>query len=445
MLSIKSLPSVAIIGRSNVGKSTLFNKIAEQNRALILPEAGTTRDYLSTPVQWQRRTFNLIDTGGLDPVKTDSYRDAIIKQSLAAQKTAALLVLVVDVTVPTVPADLAIARALRKSRTKTKIILAVNKCDNPKLRGQAEYFRQLNFPLFPISAKNGSGVGDLLDAIVEHLPAVVKERNPVKVALALIGKPNVGKSALLNRLAGEERMIVSPRPHTTRDAQDILIKHHDNVFNVTDTAGIRRYARAGEAVEELSIKRARQAAARADVVGLVIDISRSLTSQDKRLAEEITDLGRGLFIIANKWDLIPAKDSATITQYQHYIAAHFPYLTWAPVVFVSAVSGVRASSILDQAWQIKQNLERQLSPDELEHFLKTIIARRRPTTGKGTRRPSILSLEQTGVNPLRFTATIPIKTNLAETYKRFMINSLRREFNLEGVPIRLVVRERISK
>lgn len=437
------LPSVVIVGRSNVGKSTLFNKIAEDNRALVLAASGTTRDRLEAEINWQKKKFLLVDTGGLDPAKSDPYREAIIAQARAAQARAAVIVFVVDATVGVLPADRVIAQTLRRSQKK--IILAVNKCDNSRRRAEAIMFEKLNLPYFPISAKSGVGVGDLLDAVAAILPQEKRGEPEAEISLALLGKPNVGKSSLLNRLYGEERMIVSPLPHTTRDAQDVLVQSGGKIFRVIDTAGIRRYSRRGDLVEELSVKKARQAASRADVAGIIIDVAQAITSQDKRLAEEISALGKGLFIVANKWDLIPEKDSATIEKYRRYLAANLPHLAWAPVIFTSAAAGTRVSEILDLAASIRQNLIRSFDQTELKNFLKKISARRPPTIGRGTRRPTLLALEQTGVNPLRFRLTIPIKTNLAESYKQFIVNSLRREFELEGVPIKLAVRERDTK
>lgn len=443
MKTISSLPLAVIVGRSNVGKSTLFNKIAEQNKALVLAESGTTRDRLEARIAWQRKTFTLVDTGGLDPKKTDDYYEPIIAQSRAAQASATVIVLVVDATVGLVPADRAIARALRK--TGKKIILAVNKCDNQKRREAAAQFHQLNFPLYPVSAKNGSGTGDLLDAIAELLPLSPKIAAEPEMTLSLIGKPNVGKSALLNSLYGEERMIVSSLPHTTRDSQDVLVLHNERIFKVIDTAGIRRGSNQGSMVEELSIAKSRQAMERADVVGLVIDIAQSVTSQDKRLAEEITASGKGIFIIANKWDLIPEKDSATIRRYQKYLAVSFPFLAWAPIIFTSATIGTRIKDILELAWEIFQNFNKQTDQKDLDAFLEKIAAKRKPTIGKGTRRPKLLALEQASSRPPRFLLTIPNKTNLAENYRRFMVNSLRDEFDLEGVPVKLTVQEKTGK
>ncbi len=443
MRPINPLPAVAIIGRSNVGKSTLFNKIAEQNRALVLPQAGTTRDRLTAGVNWQKKSFNLTDTGGLDPIPGDPYAADIIGQSQAAQKSADVLVLTVDAATGPTPADHRLARALK--RTKQPVILAVNKCDNNRARAEAAVFEKFGLPLVAVSAKNGVGVGDLLDAITDQLKKTPTSEPAADMELALIGKPNVGKSSLLNALYGEGRMIVSPRPHTTRDSQDVLIGHHGHIFRVTDTAGIRRLSHQGDEIETLSIAKAEQAARRADVVALVIDIAEPITSQDKRLTEQIVASGRGLFIIANKWDLIDEKTSHSLAEYQEHIARDLPFLSWAPVLFVSAFDRERISAILDMAWTIKQNVGRTLTTDDCREFLKRILAKRAPTIGKGTRAPKLLRLEQIASSPPRFLLTIPVKTRLAENYKQFMINTLRKEYALDGVSIRLGIKEDMSK
>lgn len=434
---------VALVGRSNVGKSTLFNRLAEAAVALVLPEAGTTRDRLEAEINWNNKSFTLVDTGGLDPIRKDVYREDIIKQSRWAQKEATVIVLVLDAKVGLLPAERVIAKELRQSGQT--VLVAANKCDNAKLRQNAAVFEKLNWPLLTVSAKNGSGTGDLLDAITANLTATPAGGLNPRLTLTLLGKPNVGKSALLNSLYGEERMIVSPVPHTTRDSQAVLVKHKDIVYRVIDTAGIRRYSHQGEAVEELSIAKSRQALERADIVGLVLDVSNHITSQDKRLSEEIVTANKGLLIVANKWDLIPAKDSATIERYRDYIDRSLPFLNWAPIIFVSAWDGLRVKKILELAYEIFTNLQRQLTADQLKQFIKSIAAKRAPTAGKGTRRPTLLSLEQVGTNPPHFILTIPNKTQLAETYRRFMVNTLRSQFNLEGVPLKLTVVNKVAK
>ncbi|MBI1961403.1 MAG: ribosome biogenesis GTPase Der [Parcubacteria group bacterium] len=438
-----SIPQVVIVGRSNVGKSTLFNAIVEERRALVAPVAGTTRDVLETEVAWRGKRFAIVDTGGLDPAKDDAYREAIVTQAKKAQTQAAVIVLMVDVTIGPLDQDRSIVKDLRK--LGVPVLLAINKCDNAFRRKRAGAFARLNLPSFQISASNGSGIGDLLDAVVDKIPESGEAAPKSDVTLALVGKPNVGKSSLLNSVYGEERMIVSETPHTTRDSQDVAVAHGGTTYTVIDTAGIRRRTKHGDDVEMLSINKSMAAIARADVVALVVDISESLSSQDHRLAREIEDVNKGLFIVANKWDKIPEKDSHSINRYAEYLASQLPNLSWVPIIFTSAIDDKRTKEMLELAKDIKQNLDRTISDNALSKFLKTLVAKRKPTIGKGTRRPRLLSLTQTATNPPSFILEIPVKTDLAHSYQRYLTNSLREKFDFEGVPIKLTVRSRELK
>ncbi|OJI07634.1 ribosome biogenesis GTPase Der [bacterium CG10_46_32] len=440
---MKQLSRVVIVGRSNVGKSTLFNAIIEKRHALVTPKAGTTRDVLEAGVVWRGKHFTIIDTGGLDPAKNDTYRDAIIKQSKNAQTKATIILFMVDVTVGILDQDQSIIKDLRK--LGIPILLAINKCDNAHRRKLASAFKRFNLPSFEISASNGSGTGDMLDAIVAALPESDIVEKKSDITLALIGKPNAGKSSLLNSIFGEERMIVSVVPHTTRDSQDVTLVYNENTYTVIDTAGIRRKTKNGDDVEVLSINKSMAAIARADVIALVMDISEPLTSQDHRLAREIEDENKGLFIVANKWDKIPEKDSQTVNRYAEYLGDQLPNLSWVPVIFTSAVDNQRTKEILTLALHIKKNLDRTITDNALGKFIKVLIAKRKPTIGKGTRRPRLLSLTQTGANPPSFVMEIPNKTDMAQSYQQFIINSLREKFDFEGVPIKLSVRSREIK
>ncbi len=443
-----ALPKVAIVGRSNVGKSTLFNTICESKRALVSPHAGTTRDRLEAEVLWRGVRFTLVDTGGSDPSRGDPYAQSIVEQAEKAEQEAALLIALADVTTGPVPEDAELIKRLRKSGKP--FLLAINKCDNPARRSRTSSFARFGPARFAVSATNGSGIGDLLDVVVRALgetraPSDNEPRQPA-VVIALVGKPNVGKSSLANSIAGENRMIVSPLPHTTRDAQDIDVRASDGTqYRIIDTAGVRRRDNRGDEVEELSIAKTRAALARADVVALVVDISEPFTSQDKRLGQEIEEHGKGLMIVGNKWDAVSEKTSRTANEYEAVIASFFPNLSWAPMVFVSAVAGGRTKRILSLAADIKKNLERTITDNALSDFVKEAATRRKPTIGKGTRRPRILAMHQVGINPPAFRADIPTKTNLARSYQQYLVNELRKAFDFEGVPIKLAVREREAR
>jgi len=434
---------VIIIGRSNVGKSSLFNKIVEKNQALVLPEAGTTRDFLEAEVFWRDKQFIIVDTGGLDPKKDDIYHDPIIKQATKIQKQATVILFMVDVSVGVLDEDVQIIKQLRK--LEKTILLVVNKCDNSKKRSNAYKFERLGLKMHLISSINGSGIGDLLDEVINLIPDEKQIEKKSDITIALIGKPNVGKSSILNSIFGEERMIVSETEHTTRDSQDIKITYKENTYTIIDTAGIRRKTKQGDEIEHLSINKSLSAIRRSDVVALIIDISKNLTSQDKRLAKEIEDTNKGLFIIANKWDLIPEKNENTINKYQEYIDSFFPSLSWAPIIFTSATENKRTKETLLLAKDIMQNLNREITENALSKFLKSCITKRKPTIGKGTRRPRLLSLKQTGKNPPSFLIEIPNKTSLAKTYEQYLINSLQEKFDFEGVSIKLTIQQREMK
>ena len=440
-------PTVALIGRSNVGKSSLFNTIAGYRHALVLPEAGTTRDRLEVLVRWQHKSFILIDTGGLDPVKTDPYHDPIIFQAEQAMMHADVLILVVDIRVGILPEDERIARRVLKLNKPT--ILAVNKCDTPRHRSKLSAYQRLHVPLFPVSAVNGVGTGDLLDAITELLEQPKTDETAAAaddLTIALVGKPNVGKSSIVNSICGEERMIVAEIPHTTRDSQELLVRIQEQPVRIIDTAGIRRRTAKGGEIEQLSITKSRAALKRADVAILVIDSSADLSSQDKRLVQEINTSGKGLVIVANKWDMIPDKDSHTLEQYRGQIRSALPALSWAPILLVSATAGTRMVDIITTAREVSGRARKHIDEKNLAQFAAAIATRRKPTIGKGTRRPRLLRLTQTASNPPAFLLEIPTKTNIAHSYRQYIINELREQFGFIGVPITLIIKERaVSK
>ncbi len=436
-------PTIVLVGRSNVGKSSLFNTLASRKQALVSPVAGTTRDRLDATLSWGGRTIRVIDTGGLDPSKDDVYNNDLKTQAHTAIADASLLLFVVDVRVGMVPADMTVFKALRA--LKKPVFLVVNKCDAPHHREGVSAFKKWKLPTFPVAATTGSGIGDLLDAVIQELPDNDTRTKKSDLSLALVGQPNVGKSSLLNSIFGSERMIVSPIAHTTRDAQDVQVAYKGTRYTVIDTAGIRRRTKSGDDVEQLSVAKSEDAIKRSDVVGLVIDISQPVASQDKRLARLIEDSRKGIFIVANKWDLIPDKDSNTIQTYTHYINQHFPGLAYAPIIFISAQDHKRTKEVLNLSKEVYGNMQRKITDNALSHFVQKIVKKRKPTIGKGTRRPRLLRLFQRGTNPPVFELSIPNKTRLAQSYKQYIINSLRESFDFEGVPLSLKIQERMPE
>jgi len=337
-------PLVTIAGRSNVGKSTLFNKILEKRQSLVLPKSGTTRDYLEGQVSWRGKSFTLIDTGGLDPDKKDKYKKEIITQAEKAIKKADLILLVLDAKIGIMPEDKKIISKTRK--LGKKIIIVANKCDNKKLRDAAEVFKNFGIELCKVSSINGSGVGDLLDAVVEVFPKKEEDEEKIQISIALIGKPNTGKSSILNSIFGEERMITGSEPHTTRDSQSVLVKSGDTTYKITDTAGIRRKTREGEEVEKMSIEKSKMAMRTCDIVALVLDSSEEATSQEKRLGREISLANKKFMIIANKWDLVKEKDEKSGDRFLKNIKFNFPNLSKSPILFTSCKENKNTKQIL---------------------------------------------------------------------------------------------------
>ncbi len=343
-------PTAVIIGRSNVGKSSLFNKIIESKTALVFPKPGTTRDYLEAEVSWRGKKFNLIDTGGADPSKDDSYKTQIIKQAQEAQKKADIILFMADASVGPIPEDKKIFSQIRMSGKQA--ILVANKCDNKKRTDNVKKFSMFGLKIMPTSAISGSGVGDLLDETAKFFKNSKPDDQKPRATIALIGKPNVGKSSIFNALLGEERMIVSDKPHTTRDSQDAIVKEGKNIYKIIDTAGIRKKTKHGDEVEKISIEKSKQAISKSDVVALVIDASEEMTSQEARLANEIQSARKKFLIVINKWDLIEGKTTKSADKIRKYIKYNFPNLKKAPIVYAWKDSKKSVKKILSEAQKL---------------------------------------------------------------------------------------------
>lgn len=476
----KKLPTVVIFGRTNVGKSTLFNKIVEKNLALIADIDGTTRDSNIANSEWNGIPFTLIDTGGImdldfllgKKAETGDIEARVQKQASDYLAKADLILFVVDAKAGVLPQDKEMSGLLKKILPDNKkIMLVVNKSDTQALRKNAAPFYRLAMgePI-TVSATTGSGTGDLLDEITDYLKIkfpllkknskIIKEdllielqdrkeelRNAVKVCF--IGKPNVGKSSLINKIVGYERAIVSPVPHTTREPQDIEFTYKDKLIKLIDTAGLSKQGQRDhkksrvpakikdvKALEKMSIEKSLYSLNKADTALLVLDINEELTKQDARIIEEIVIRKKSLLIVANKWDLVEEKDTK---KYTEIIYDFLPFATWAPIVFVSAKTGSKVGKILDILVEIDKDRRVELSEAQLDRFLSKVVKMHKPAKGTGTKHPHIYKIHQTSVNPPIIEVKIGSKDNLHFSYVRFLSNRLREKFGFTGTPISVKV------
>jgi GTPase len=438
-------PTVVLVGRPNVGKSTLFNRITGTRRAIVTAIAGTTRDVNSLPAEWQGTTFRLVDTGGLFGASEDPLHALVVEQGRRAVEGADVLVFVVDGRDGLVPGDEEIAGALRSAGAP--VILAVNKTDDKRARGRAFEFYALGFePVIEIAAEHGDGVGDLLDAVTAQLPArraAAAPESPEETSVAIVGRPNVGKSSLLNRLLREERSIVSDLPGTTRDTVDAVLRWHKRTFRIVDTAGIRRpgrVARSGQ-LEAVSVVVARRAIEQADVAVLVIDAAEGATDQDAAIAGEADAAGCGIIIAANKWDLMKGRGADFSRTFDEQLRRQIKFLDYAPVLHVSATTGERMPKVVETIDRIAEARTRRIPTAELNRFVAAVTAVH-PPASPGRREVRILYAAQTAVAPPTFVFFTNVATRFHFSYERFLVNRLRESFGLEGTPIRLHVRRR---
>jgi GTP-binding protein len=453
-------PIVAIVGRPNVGKSTLFNRLAGERLAVVDDRPGTTRDRLVAESEWNGIGFDIVDTGGIDPtdlrraepLSLDSadYIESIRSQAQMAARDADLVLFLVDVESGLTPADEEVATILRKQQTKIDgrphppILLVVNRCDNQERRAAAIEFYSLGMgdPM-PISALHGSGTGDLLDQMVELLQVHAVDEAEVEedlISIAIVGRPNVGKSSLLNRLLGEERVIVSPIAGTTRDAIDTALTYHGQKLILIDTAGIRRRGRIEPGVEKYSVLRALKAIERADVVLLMIDASEGVTAQDTHIAGMVIDKHKSVVILVNKWDLIE-KDSYTMTTYTDQIRVALNFMAYVPVVFISAKSGQRVHQVLPTAIRVQEERLRRIPTGEMNRLLQRALSAHPPTTRKG-KTLNILFASQVRTDPPTFLFHVNDPSLVHFTYERFLENRIRDTYGFLGTPIRLSFRKR---
>lgn len=435
-------PIIALIGRTNAGKSTLFNKILAEPKALVSPIAGTTRDRNYGTITWQNAELIFVDTGGLDVEHRDEIEKNVVKQAEIAISEAHIILLVTDMQTGLLPQEVAIAQKLKKSNKP--IILVGNKADNPSIRNTAwnqEWARLGLGPLYPVSAENGTGLGDLLDAIVKLAKSKnIKLQSSLDLPapkIAFLGRPNVGKSSIINKLLGEERVIVSDIPHTTREPHDSLLLRDGEPFILIDTAGIRKKARVESGIERAGVKKSLNMIHRADIVVLVLNAAEGTGAQERHLAGLIEEAKKPAVIIVNKWDLVKDKNEKTMEEYRGKIFSAMPFLSWAPSIFCSAKTGEKIGQILDYAKEARVQSERTIDEPLLEKFLRKMVKLHRPTKAKGVKHPYIYSIKQVGVNPPTFMLAIKELAPIHDSYLRFIENRLRETFKFKGVPIKV--------
>lgn len=434
-------PLVAIVGRPNVGKSNLFNRFLQRRLAIVEDEPGVTRDRLYGQMEWQGREFILVDTGGIEFQEPDTIQQQVRMQAEIAIQEADVIVFVVDGKEGLQPGDLDIAEILRP--TNKPVLVAVNKIDNQEMEGQAWEFYSLGLShIIPVSAIHGLNTGELLDAIVSHFPPEQGEEEEGEdvVRVAVVGKPNAGKSSLINALLGQERVIVSSEPGTTRDAIDTLLEREGRSYLLIDTAGLRRPARVSEPTERYSVLRALRAINRSDIVLLVIDATEGVTEQDKRIGGYAHEAGCGLILVLNKWDLVE-KDERTLNKYEREIRHQLPFLSYAPLISVSALTGQRIQRILPLIDLVAEQQQLSIPTAELNRLIGEAVDLKPPAPRKG-RQGKIYYSSQVAVKPPLFLFFVNDPRLIHFSYLRYLENKIREGYGFTGTPIRLQLRRR---
>lgn len=436
-----SKPTVAIVGRPNVGKSTLFNYIVGKRISIVEDTPGVTRDRVYAEGNWRGRDFTLVDTGGIEPESDDVILSQMREQANLAIAMADVIVFVTDIKQGVTAADNDIALMLRKS--KKPIILVCNKADNyGKVPDEIYEFYNLGLgEPYRVSAVNAIGIGDVLDAIYEKLPPMEKEENEDEIIkVAIIGKPNVGKSSLVNKILGENRVIVSNIAGTTRDAIDSEFENEYGKYVFIDTAGIRRKSKVSENLEKYSVMRSLLAVERADVCLLMIDANEGVTDQDTKIAGEAHEAGKGIIIVVNKWDEYE-KENGTLEKYKKEVYNKLSYLSYAPILFISAKTGQRVNKLFEMINSVASQNALRVSTSVLNQVLNEAIAIVQPPTDKG-KRLRLFYMTQASTKPPTFVVFVNDKDLFHFSYERYLVNQIRKEFGLVGTPVRIIVREK---
>ena len=436
-----ALPVVAVVGRPNVGKSTLFNKLIGKRLSIVEDTPGVTRDRIYAKGEWRNRQFMLVDTGGIETSTEDVILKQMRQQAELAIERADVIILVTDVRCGVTADDSAVASMLQKSGKP--VILAVNKCDTigePPMELYEFYNLGIGDP-YPISAAHGHGTGDMLDALYEYLPEEdAEDDDEDNIKVAIIGKPNVGKSSLVNRIAGEERVIVSNVAGTTRDATDSVVENEEGTFTLIDTAGIRKKAKVTERIEHYSVLRAYMAVDRADVCLILIDAAEGFTEQDSKVAGYAHEQGKASIIVVNKWDLIE-KDNKTMREYEDKLKNDFSFMSYAPFLFISAKTGQRVQKLFSLIREVYLQNNIRISTGMLNDVLAYATTRVQPPSDKG-KRLKIYYITQASSKPPTFVIFVNRADLFHFSYQRYLENQIRSTFGLSGTPVRFVVRER---
>ena len=439
-----SKPIVAIVGRPNVGKSTLFNKLIGQRLSIVEDTPGVTRDRIFGECEWKNRRFSLVDTGGIEPESKDVILSQMRTQAQIAIDSADVIIFVTDVRTGMVATDLNIAQMLQRSNVP--VIVCVNKCDTlgePPVDFYEFYNLGLGDPI-QVSSVHGHGTGDLLDAVLEHLPEEPEDEEESEIIkVAVIGKPNVGKSSLVNRVSGENRCIVSDIAGTTRDAVDTTIENRFGTFTFIDTAGLRRKSKVEDAIEHYSNLRAEMAVDRADVCVILIDATVGFTEQDSKVAGIAHEAGKACIIAVNKWDAVE-KDDKTMQEYRAKLEKDFSFMSYAPIIFISAQTGQRLDRLFELIRQVAASNAMRITTGTLNDILAQATARVQPPTDKG-KRLKIYYMTQASTKPPTFICFVNSKELFHFSYQRYLENRIREIFGLEGTPVRMIVRERGEK
>lgn len=433
-------PIVAIVGRPNVGKSTLFNKLIGRRLSIVDDTPGVTRDRIYGDCEWLGRKMMLVDTGGIEPESNDTILRQMRVQAQLAIDTAEVIVLVTDLRSGVVATDSDVAAMLQKSGKP--IVLCVNKCDKIG-EVPAEFYEFYNLGLgdpIAVSSVHGHGTGDLLDEVIKYLPENTDEDEDDRINVAIIGKPNVGKSSLVNRISGQERAIVSDIAGTTRDAIDTAVDNEHGRFNFIDTAGLRRKSKVNDAIEKFSVLRSQMAIDRADVCVIMIDAVEGFTEQDSKVAGLALEAGRGCIIAVNKWDAVE-KTGKTMDAYRKDLMNDFAFMSYAPIIFISAKTGQRIERLYELIKYVHEQNNMRISTGMLNKLLADATARVQPPSDKG-RRLRIYYITQASTCPPTFVCFCNKSDLFHYSYQRYIENQIRSTFGLEGTPIRMVIRER---